>query len=377
MWAEVKLVPERTSRSMFGVWIAVLPSDRIVSNRWSSVRKKSTLGRLLAMGSHQSAGERGRRQAAVAGRPDNPLGDGFRISIAGAQEKTALLRLRGKWCMPVGATPTTHIIKLPLGTIGGSRGDFSDSVENEWFCTRTLRELGLPVSEAEVCALGGKVVLVVRRFDRQWMGEGADPTAMGSRRAGAEGWIARLPQEDLCQATGKPPSAKYEVDGGPTIGQAMDLLSGSEDAQRDKGTSALAKLAFWLLAATDGHGKNFSLHQLAGGRYRMTPLYDILSAWPLIGPGARQLHYRRAKLAMWLSGRNRHYGLAEIQTRHWLGLAVGIGVPGLWDRMQALVRTTDGAIQRVLDFLPGRFPERVATTIREGVRSQTMRFQGG
>ena len=99
-------------------------------------------------------------------------------------------------------------------------------------------------------------------------------------------------------------------------------------------------------------GKNFSLHQRAGGRYRMTPLYDILSAWPVIGPGARQLHYRKAKLAMSLSGRNRHYGLAEIQTRHWQGLAVGSGVPGLWDRMQALVRTSDGAIQRVLDVLP-------------------------
>ena len=109
----------------------------------------------------------------------------------------------------------------------------------------------------------------------------------------------------------------------------------------------------------------------------MTPLYDILSAWPVIGPGARELHYRKAKLAMSLSGRNRHYGLAEIQTRHWQGLAVGSGVPGLWDRMQALVRTSDGAIQRVLDVLPAEFPERVATTIREGVRSQATRFLGG
>ena len=39
--------------------------------------------------------------------------DEFRISIAGAQEKTALLRYKNKWCRPVGATPTTHFFKLP------------------------------------------------------------------------------------------------------------------------------------------------------------------------------------------------------------------------------------------------------------------------
>jgi serine/threonine-protein kinase HipA len=55
----------------------------------------------------------------------------FRISIAGAQEKTALLCQRGKWFRPRGATPTTHILKLPLGVVGGGlQLDMSESVEN-------------------------------------------------------------------------------------------------------------------------------------------------------------------------------------------------------------------------------------------------------
>ena len=56
----------------------------------------------------------------------------FRITIAGAQEKTALLKYGGSWRMPKGATPTTHILKLPLGIVGNQRADLRDSVENEW-----------------------------------------------------------------------------------------------------------------------------------------------------------------------------------------------------------------------------------------------------
>jgi serine/threonine-protein kinase HipA len=96
--------------------------------------------------------------------------DLFRISLAGAQEKTALVRFGGRWCRPHGATPTTHIFKLPLGLVGGSRRvDLSDSVENEWLCARILRELGLPVANAEMAEFAGQKVLIVERFDRAWM----------------------------------------------------------------------------------------------------------------------------------------------------------------------------------------------------------------
>ena len=89
--------------------------------------------------------------------------DSLRLSIAGAQEKTALLRHRGQWLLPQGSTPTTHILKLPLGLVGNMRADMRTSVENEWLCTRIIAAYGLPVAPCEIThfedvkAKGGKV----------------------------------------------------------------------------------------------------------------------------------------------------------------------------------------------------------------------------
>lgn len=301
-------------------------------------------------------------------------GEAFRISIAGTQEKTALLSMGGAWFQPRGATPTTHILKLPLGIIGGFRGDFSDSIENEWFCARLLRELDLPVVDAELATFGEQKVLVVTRFDRRWIG--IDPQRV--RRRGfspaRDMWIARLPQEDFCQATGRPPSQKYESAGGPSINESLVLLAGSEYADRDRTNFVLAQLVFWLLAAIDGHGKNFSIYHQAGGTYGMTPLYDVLSAWPIIGSGANQLPIQRAKLAMAVRGRTPHYRLSEIRSRHWHALAERLAIPGLWARMRATVESVDAALERVEAALVPGVPERVIVKIREGVRDQARGF---
>jgi serine/threonine-protein kinase HipA len=93
--------------------------------------------------------------------------DDLRISIAGAQEKTALLRVDGQWCRPLGATPTTHILKLPLGLVGGSRLDLTHSVYNEWLCAQLLRELDLPVATTDIATFGNETVLAVERTHRK------------------------------------------------------------------------------------------------------------------------------------------------------------------------------------------------------------------
>lgn len=308
-----------------------------------------------------------------------PLGRGeddeFRISLAGAQEKTALFRMGGKWFRPLHATPTTHILKLPLGIIGGFRGDFSDSVENEWLCTQFLRELGFPVADSRIADFGDQRVLVVARFDRRWMG--VDEIAVQRKRfKAADGiWIARLPQEDFCQATGRPSTRKYEAAGGPSIAEGLTLLATSENAARDRTNFVLVQLVFWLLAATDGHGKNFSIHHRAGGAYAMTPFYDILSAWPIIGHGRNQLAIEKAKLAMALRGKSAHYRINEIQARHWQALAQSTGIRGLWEDMRTLIASADAALGRVEKTLPATFPERVFTTIRNGIRGQVRRFE--
>jgi serine/threonine-protein kinase HipA len=90
--------------------------------------------------------------------------DSLRISLAGAQEKTALLFTNGRWHRPLGATPTTHILKLPLGLVGGSRRvDLRDSIENEWLCAQILYYLQLPVATTEMWRFEEQKALVVTR----------------------------------------------------------------------------------------------------------------------------------------------------------------------------------------------------------------------
>ena len=306
-----------------------------------------------------------------------PLGqrdeDDLRISIAGAQEKTALLRMGAKWYRPMGATPTTHILKLPLGLVGNMRADMTDSVENEWLCGQLMNELGIATAETEICTFGESKALVVTRFDRRWQGvpEGGEQKARFKPPEGA--WIARLPQEDFCQALGIAPDRKYESDGGPSVRDCLGVLANSEQADEDRATFAMAQLAFWLLAATDGHAKNFSIRHRRGGQFHLAPLYDVLSAWPIIGRGPNQLPYQRAKLAMALRGQNARYRLNEINVRHWQRLAASCG-PDVFDRMTAMVERVDDALQAVERRLPADFPDNVWSRVADGMRRHAAQF---
>ena len=293
--------------------------------------------------------------------PDDDL---FRISIAGAQEKTAFTRHQGRWCRPNGATPTTHIFKLPLGVVGGSRRvDLSDSVQNEWVCAQIVAALGLPVAPTTMARFGDEDVLIVERFDRAWMD--------------GKTWIARLPQEDFCQALGVPPRRKYEVDGGPGMAKCLQLLAGSADPQQDTLAFQLTQLAFWLMAATDGHAKNHSIFLQPGDRYVMTPLYDMLSMWPYFGVGPNRFNRRQAGLAMALRAKNAHYKLETIQPRHWHQLAMKHGGPAVWQAMQALAEQVGPALAAVEAKLPAGFPARTWEAISIGMRTEAQRFIEG
>ena len=264
--------------------------------------------------------------------------DTFRISLAGAQEKIALLRIGDQWCRPHGSTPTTHILKLPLGLVGGMRADMRDSVENEWLCLRLLDRMGLPTARTEILSFGDQKVLCVERFDRAWMDD--------------RSWIAGLPQEDFCQATGTPPDRKYEKDGGPGIAKCMSVLGGSVDPRVDRSRFLLSQLAFWMLGATDGHAKNFSVFLQAGGTYALTPLYDVLSAYPIIGRGKDKLPRQKAQLAMSVRGKSPHSQLDYVKTRHWIAEARRSGVPGMLEAMTWLATGVPDAIKSAGADLP-------------------------
>lgn len=107
----------------------------------------------------------------LKGYQSNPLGmqqvdEDFRISLAGAQEKTALLCHDGKWCLPYRNTPTTHILKLPIGHIGQNNIDLSLSCENEWLSSKIAQVFGFNVANSEIVLFEEVKVLSVERFDR-------------------------------------------------------------------------------------------------------------------------------------------------------------------------------------------------------------------
>jgi serine/threonine-protein kinase HipA len=286
----------------------------------------------------------------------------FRISIAGAQEKTALLRFGGAWCTPHGDTPTTHIFKLPLGLVGGMKYDMSDSVENEWLCSLILKAYGLPVATCEPLQFEDMKVLSVERFDRNWW-QGPD----GDER------LIRLPQEDMCQAKGISPRRKYESDGGPGIESIMDVLEGSITRYEDRRTFFQAQVIFWLLCATDGHAKNFSLFLRPGGRYQLTPLYDVLSAYPILGAGPGKMSSFKAKMAMSVRSKNAHWKMREILRRHWLAVGEHHGVTTPDGRGAAfviddLVERTPQVIETVRAQLPMNFPAALADSVLAGLR---------
>lgn len=279
----------------------------------------------------------------------------FRISIAGAQEKTALLRHKGKWQRPLGATPTTHIFKLPLGLVGNGRIDMQTSVENEWLCSKIMAAFGMSIADCEIGLFGEEKVLIVERFDRKKAQDG-------------DYWL-RLPQEDMCQATGTPPNLKYESDGGPGMKRILELLRGSRTAESDRRAFFKTQILFWMLAAIDGHAKNFSIFHEAGNAYRMTPLYDVLSAWPVAGSGPNHISPHNMKMAMAWRATNAHYRRNQIQRRHFNQVAAKLGIgKDAEELIGEILTATDGVIDAVKNILPKAFPRKVSDSIFKGMK---------
>lgn len=309
------------------------------------------------------------RHATSANAPGFMADDDFRISIAGAQEKTALLRLDGQWCMPQGATPTTHILKLPLGLVGGMGLDLRESVENEWLCAQILAGYDLPVARCAPVQFEDIKVLAVERFDRMWW------TAPDGQQH-----LVRLPQEDMCQATATAADLKYEAQGGPGIDRIMSVLAGSMTPEADKRTFFTAQVLFWMLCAPDGHAKNFSLFIRPGGRFQLTPLYDVISAYPILGHGPNQISPFKVKLAMAVRGKNAHWKVNDIQRRHWVAMGVRHGVVTAGGRpvealLDDLVARTPEVIARVRQALPEGFPQALASSVLQGLEQASLRLR--
>lgn len=293
----------------------------------------------------------------LKGYLDNaPLGmlkeeDDFRISIAGAQEKTALLKQGDKWYIPHGLTPTTHIIKLPIGEIQTSSHtlDLSNSVDNELICMRLSQAFGIPTANCDILIANEIRALAVERFDR--------------KLASSKEFYLRLPHEDFCQVYGQPSANKYESDGGIGITEIMNTLSYSSEPE-DRKTFMRSQILFWLLAAIDGHAKNFSLSIGVGGKYSLAPLYDILSAYPLIG--GRGLNERDLKMAMSLKAtKGRKKNWFKIQPRHFVDTAKEVSFKTR--DLNILLEEFSDTAQQVIESVANSLPEGINEEVRDKI----------
>lgn len=293
--------------------------------------------------------------AILANLANNPLGIGpdqeFRISLAGAQEKTALLYWKDKWQVPHGTTATTHIIKPQIGRLPNGV-DLTNSVENEHLCLELVAALDLPVAKSRIVDFAGRRTLAIERFDRAWTHDGR---------------LLRLPQEDCCQALSVPPGRKYESDGGPGIRDISDLLKGSDTPAADQATFFKTQIVFWLLAATEGHAKNFSIRLSPGGRFVLAPLYDIISTQPSLD--AKQITQSQMNLAMAI-GNSRHYVVHTILGRHFVQTAKTCGLPDTTVRgiIEEVADTTGAKIDATIAKLPKDFPQEMADSIAAGAK---------
>jgi serine/threonine-protein kinase HipA len=193
------------------------------------------------------------------------------FSLSGAQAKTALFFKDGRWGVPSGSTPTTHILKPAVA-------GFDDHDLNEHLCLDAARRAGLLAVRTRIARFGDESAVVVDRYDRQIK----------------DSVITRVHQEDICQALGIPPSGKYQNEGGPSpadISKLFQRVMPPRVADDAVGRFADALIWNWLIAGTDAHAKNYSL-LLADDQVRLTPLYDIASALPY---GA---HEKKLRLAM-------------------------------------------------------------------------------
>jgi serine/threonine-protein kinase HipA len=309
--------------------------------------------------------EIGRRLRNVTAAPApgslGPESDDLRLSVAGAQEKTAFLLHDSQWCLPLGSTPTTHLFKLPMGVIGEGQIDFSSSVENEWLCGRLLRAYGLPMASTEMARFDGERCLIVQRFDRRLHASGAY-------------WL-RLPTEDSCQATSTPAANKYENNGGPGMVVIAKLLAQSSEPS-DLASFFRAQVLFWMLRAIDGHAKNFSFFLNPGGRFQLTPLYDVLSAWPVIGRGSGKWPQQKLKMAMaWLDEKGRNYKPLEITGCRMLLTAKRLGLGDAETILNELIAQTPTVIAAVQAQLPADFPQNVAEPVFTGLQTSASQLQ--
>ena len=183
---------------------------------------------------------------------------------------------------------------------------------------------------------------------------------------------------NFCQATGTSPLRKYESEGGPGLKQIFPILQQSAKTQEDTRTVMAAQILFWMLRAPDGHAKNFSIQLLAGAtsRFHLTPLYDVMSAYPVMGTGPNQWADQEIKLAMALHCKNRHYQMHTILRRHFSSTAKRVGYGADAEELvHEFIEKTPSAIEQVQRQIPAGFSQKEVDSVFSGLSKAAQQLE--
>lgn len=185
-----------------------------------------------------------------------------RLSLAGTQGKTGLAHDPGEpidkgWFQPLAGAPSTHILKV---------GSLPDVPYIEYLCMKAAGACGIIVPEATLLDFG-KTVFCTTRYDRN-----QKPCQAGMH-------IERLHQEDLAQALGIAPSAKYRELNPSSYSVVSEFLR-SRSFRPIEDIEALARIACfnYLIGNCDNHLKNLSIMYGPDWKnFRLAPAYDLVS----------------------------------------------------------------------------------------------------
>lgn len=279
-----------------------------------------------------------RRRPLLAGR------EGLRLSLAGAQDKLPVRAVGGQVALPLGTTASTHIVKP-------ESQDFDGLVFNEACCLALAKAVGLSTTDFSLERVGDIDYLIVKRFDRRV----------------EDGRVARIHQEDFCQAMGFPPERKYQAEGGPSLKQCFALIrSVSAAPVLDLGGLFDAVVFNLVIGNNDAHGKNFALLHREDGTTRLAPLYDLVSTVYFLDL-ARDMAMR--------IGRQTVSSRVSPNDLRRLAKDAGLAAPLVLRRAVELMEIALAALGEIDK--PHAVSERVAALVEDRIQAFLLRFRGG
>ena len=215
----------------------------------------------------------------LAALPSHPFDTSatMRVSLGGFQEKLCVVAsfatskdgyiMPTNVAIPLNGAPTTHILKPEPERFPGMVQAEAWAMCTASMATPTATVALLDTESLTEEAAVAPETLIVERYDR--------------KRGEAPGSVARIHQEDCCQALGIPAERKYAAESSPKKSDpsfsriAQLLVRYSADVPRQLETLLRQMVVNVALGNTDAHAKNYALlHE--GGLVSLAPLYDVV-----------------------------------------------------------------------------------------------------